>query len=224
MVQLYLIPEWFINISILMELIITLVSFGIAFISWKVYKISNEREVKFFSLGFLSIAISYLLWSILNLVMLTGAGGGISALKVSRIQTLGATLLVSYFVLLIIGWVTLNYATFKSKGLRNYVLLIGLSLLTVYLSANKAVAFYYVSIFLVFMMLVHYYLEYFRRRNVRRLLTFISFLLILIGRLELFFSADSYLHYMIGHSVELLGYGVLLINLLTVLKSGQEKK
>lgn len=224
MVQLYLTPDWFVNIAIFMELIITLVSFGIAFVSWKVYKITNEREIKFFSLGFLAISASYLLWSILNWLMLKSDNVGLFALRVSRIEVLGALLLASYFGLLIIGWITLNYATFKSRGLRNYVLLVGLGLLTVYLSVNKAVAFYYVLIFLTLMMVAHYYLEYFRKRNYRRLITFFSFLLILVGRGELYLGANSYVHYIIGHSVELLGYFLLLINLVVVLKNGQEKK
>jgi len=224
MVQLYLIPEWFVNISILMELIVTLVAFGIAFVSWRVYRITNERDIQLFSLGFLSIAISYLLWSLLNWIMLKHVELNIEALRVSRIEILGATLLISYFALFVIGWVTLNYATFKSKGIRNYVLLVGLALLTIYLSANKATAFYIATIFLSMIMMAHYYLEYFRKKNVRRLLTFFSFLLIFISRAELFFSSQSYAHYIAGHSIEMVGYIILLVNLIIVMKNGQEKK
>ena len=207
-----------------MEIIITLVSFGISFFSWKVYRITNEREIKFFSLGFLSISVSYLFWSALNMIMLTKLGGDLIIMRVSRINYLGAGLLVSYFALLLLGFVTLNYATFKTRSFRNYILLVGLSLLTVLLSSNKATAFYVTSIFLVLVMASHYYLEYFSKRSVRRLLTFISFLLMFVGRAELYLGADSYVHYMIGHSVELLGYAILLVNLLVVLKNGKEKK
>ncbi len=224
MVQLYLIPYWVVNISIFMELIVTLVCFGIAYVSWRVYNITEERDIKFFSFGFLSIAVSYLLWSALNFLMLKNADIGIEVLRVSRIELLGAGLLISYFGLFIVGWVTLNYATFKSKGFRNYLLLVGLGLIGVYLSLNKATAFYTVSLFLVLMMASHYYLEYFRKRTVPRLMTFFSFLLILISRVELYFSSQSYSHYIIGHTVELIGYFILLINLIIVMKNGKEKK
>src|SRR3989344_8180148 len=158
MVQLYLIPDWFVNISILMELIVTIVCFGIAYVSWKVYTITDERDIKFFSLGFLSIALAYFLWSALNFMMLKNAGLGVEVLRISRLELLGAGLLISYFGLFIVGWITLNYATFKSKGLRNYALLIGLGLIGVYFSLNKATSFYTISLFLVLVMVAHYYL------------------------------------------------------------------
>lgn len=224
MVQLYLVPKWFVNISILIELIITLVSFGISYFSFRVYRLTKEREIKFFSLGFLAVALGYLTWLVLNLIMLTDIGGDISSLRISRINFIGAVLLIAYFALFLIGWSTLNYATFKVKSFRNYTLIVGLSLLAVYSAINKASAFYLVSILLSLIMASHYYFEYFDNRNPRRLLVFSSFLLIFISRVELYLSSNSYMHYIAGHSVELVGYMILLINLIMVVKNGQEKK
>ena len=89
---------------------------------------------------------------------------------------------------------------------------------------NKATSFYTISLFLVLVMVAHYYLEYFRKKTIPRLMTFFSFLLIFISRAELYFSSQSYAHYIVGHSVELVGYLILLINLIFVMKNGKEKK
>jgi len=223
MVQVYLIPQWFVATSILMELVVTLISFAISYFAWKIYRITKEREIKFFSIGFLSIAIAYLMWSLLNLVMLTDIGGDIRSLAVTRVNYLGAGLLAAYFALFIAGWYTLNYASFRTKSIRAFILPIIIGFIAIYISVNKATAFYLVSLALIFFMVAHYYVEYFRRKNARRFLTFASFLLIFISRAELFFSPNSYLHYAVGHSVELIGYVLLLINLFIILKNGQKK-
>jgi len=224
MVLSFPIPAWFIQISILIELIITVISMAIAFTALKIYSICRQRELKIFGLGFLLISVSYILWSGLNLLFLAELDFIKGLVDLNKITNIGVILLFGYFILFLIGLATLAFMTLKIKGKRAYLLIVILSLLPLILNPKETSYFFITSLVLLFFIAAYYGAAWFARRKTKRLISFTAFSLLFLARVELLFASKNYFHYIIGNVGELIAYLLLLINLVFIIKNGKKKK
>ena len=140
------VPKWFFGTSIFMSFLITLITLAVSFYSFQIFRLCRKKEIGFFGLGFLMISLSYVFWSIINLLVI---------LNFQISQNLGVFLLYGYFLLFIAGFATLTFTTFKIKGKRAYLLFVTLSVLALILAFEKASAFFIVSIILLVFIIYH---------------------------------------------------------------------
>ena len=99
--EIYLIPEWFLNFSVIMEILFSLVTLAVAVSGIAIYRISKEKSLRRFSLGFLMISISYAAWAALNSNIASKLNDGMLVLSLvnpSTIQIAGVYVYIIFFI------------------------------------------------------------------------------------------------------------------------------
>jgi hypothetical protein len=221
---LYYSPFWFLGYDILLECLFALVTFAVAMYSFRIYKISSQKELKFFGVSFFLISLSYFLWAILN-------GFAVSKLaaqrccfldfnSIGRLLTIGA---YAHIVFFLAGLVTLTYTSFKTKNYKIFMLLSSLVLLIAFLVEEKYLILYLLSAVLFFFIAYNYLEEYQIKKNKKVLLILIAFVFLFFGRLGFVFSLAHQTSYVFGHLLELLAYTLILISLILVIKHRPKK-
>jgi hypothetical protein len=114
-------------------------------------------------------------------------------------------------------WCGASKFGFPSRPKRLFPLVATLALLVLIFSANKSLAFYFVSAFLTFFVLVHYVQEYVRTRRTTTFLVMLGFVFIFLGMLDFTLATIHGVHYAIGHVLLLVGYMLVMTSMLTVL-------
>src|SRR3990167_8701069 len=63
---LYCSPRWFYGYDIILEIVFAIITFAVAMYSFRIYRLSGQRDSRLFGFAFLLISASYSLWAILN--------------------------------------------------------------------------------------------------------------------------------------------------------------
>lgn len=216
MAQLYLVPQWFFGIDISLEILFGIITLLVAFSAYKIYKISREKPLQFFGLGFLLISISYFAWALMNIFALSTIQEGFREVSFDQMISLAAIGLFSHMLLLTIGLVTLVYATLPMKNPRIYYIILGLSLLVLAASYDRLITFRILSVFILSYLTYHYFIAWREHDGKNLLCSFIAFALLLLSNLDFAFTASYYQTYVIGHVLQFGAYMLILKNLITV--------
>lgn len=218
MATLYFSPNWFYFYSLIFEAIFALTTSLISLYSFKVYSLAKQKDSKLFGIGFSLISASYVIWLLINLFLLDQFQDGVQALELGKLAMLGTLGVYLHILFFISGLLTITYITLKACNSKIYSLLVILVILVIFLSCNKAIAFYLLaSIFLIYIV-IYYLLQYLKKKNQKTLLVLISFILLLISYIQFIFASNNYLYYVAGHFFELIAYLILLIQLIIIIK------
>lgn len=217
MVLAHMSPSWFFGYDVLLELLFAVVCLVVALFAYKIYKETGQRLVKYFSLSFILIAISYFIQSIINFLIVSRLNDDVCAvIKLHSVNFLDTVGLATHMLFMTVGLSVLLYTTLKVKSPRTLWLLLAVALSAVFLSQNGVYMFFAIStIFLAFISW-HYLQNYFRNRQARTLLVALAFVFLLFGSLHFLVSANHQLLYAVGHILELFAYIFILINLYLV--------
>ena len=216
--QFYLIPKWFFGFDIALELFFGIITLLVAVYSLYIYKLSAQRECKFFGLSFIAISVSYFLWSAINAFITSVLNDGTRTISINELSFIGFVGVYSHILLHVLGLATLAYMTLNVRGNRGYILFTSLPLLLVVFSTQKAVAFYFVSSFLLMFVAVHYILEHRDKKRLTTLFLLFAFVLIFLGNVNFTFSAIRETPYVIGHLLEALGYVFVLVSFILTIR------
>ena len=212
----YIVPTWFFGADIALELIFLIITLTVGIISYKIYKISKEKSMRSFSTSFFFIAASYLAWMIINMIALSRFQKYPYIFSIQEIFLIGAIGIYAHILLLTIGLITLAYATLPKKDSRVYYLLLGLGLSAIVASTNKIITFRVISVFLLSIVVYHFFIQWREHKNKNLFYSFIAFTLLLLSNLEFAFSTNYYQAYVIGHLFEFAAYSIILRNLVKV--------
>jgi hypothetical protein len=225
MEYLFLTPEWFFAYSIIFELFFTVTTLLISFYAFKVYRLTDQREAKLFSVAFFSIAISYIVQIILNIIIMgkfeENVVSWINLQSIFLLQLFG---LYAHALFYIIGLTILSYITLKIHNHRIFMLLVVLILVSVFFSINKLFMFYLLSSILLLFTVMYYFVRYIQKRKANTLLVLISMIFLLLGTIHVMFSVNNGIYYVIGNILEFVAYLVLLINMLIIFQHGKKKR
>ena len=209
----YFAPSWFITFGIIFEALFAIILISISLIAYKFYRVSKQEKLKLFSLAFGSIALYYLIKSLINANLLTS--GDITR---AQLLDLGQLSLFAHIFFMLAGLVILLYISLNVKNSRLFSLLIVIIFLTAFISRNSIAIFYSISTVLLSYICLHYYESYKKKPQRNNLIVFIAFLLLLIANLDFIFSIQHPILTVIGHFIEFTSYTLFLINLIFVLK------
>ncbi len=200
-----------------MELLFFIVGGLVSLYSFKIYKLSYQRESKIFGVGFLLISVSYLLRALITLFLFTKLEEGVRGIALDNLNLIGTLGVSIYMALFTIGLITVLYTTFKIKCWQIYSLLVLISLLIFKLCGNKTLSFYAFSTILLFYICIHYAKEYIKYYNGKTALVFIAFTLLLLSTMGPIFS-NTYNAYIISDIMELGAYLLITISLFWTIK------
>lgn len=222
MIYSYIIPNWFARFDILIQFLFGLIAVAVAAFSYRIYKITKEKNIQQFSVGFLFIAISYMIWGLINLLLLTNSKTSID-FRLEHLQLAGLLGVYAHMAFFIIGLLTIFYSNFRSNKREGFYLLLGLGLLSVFTYINEIAAYHLTAVFILFFINYHYLKEYFLYKNPKTLPVLIAFFLIFLGHLVFIFPV-TYSEYVVAHILELFAYSLILVSLVRTVKIKPKRK
>jgi hypothetical protein len=225
MSHVFLTPSWFFSYSIILEFFFVLITLTVSYYAYKIYRLSGQSHTKIFSFAFVFIALSYIVWSITNLLILYALDA-----KVSYVMKLQNVFLINLFgsylhaFFFIIGLILLTYLTLKVRNIKILSLLTAIVLISVFFSQNKLFLFYVLSSVLLIHIVIYYFANYIKHRNTNTLLVLLAMILLLFSSLHFVFAISDSTYYVLGHITEFLAYVLILINLLVIIKHGKKTR
>ncbi|MBU2637644.1 MAG: hypothetical protein KJ955_01595 [Nanoarchaeota archaeon] len=222
-------PEWFYTAGSVMQIVFALVTLLIAGFSYKAYILAKDRKYKYFSVGFLSLAAGYATISLSNLLVFLGVYDGV----ISRLNELNVAnfLYMGHIFFILTGFMLLLAVALKLQQRRLIALLFALMLMLVAFAYQYYIKFHMISLLLLGFMAWQFYENYKEKRTLNAGLVFSSFYL--LGFAELFLIGMVYVTpmlYAVGHFLQLMGFGLLLLMFTRVQKGdnggkhGRKKK
>jgi hypothetical protein len=221
---LYNSPVWFLGYDIFLEVVFALVTLAVALYSFKIYKISDQRESRIFGISFLSISISYSLWAILNGFAVSKLlNESYCFLDIKSATIFSALGIYTHILFFLIGLIALTYMTLKVKSSKIFSLIFALVILPALLIEEKHIVLYLFSSVLLLFIIAGYIDEYRSKKNKKVLLTFFAFVFLFFGRFDFIFTKHNPLFYVAGHFLEMIAYVLILISLVEVIINKPKK-
>jgi len=232
MINILFSPRWFFGKDILIDVVSVIVLALISYVTFRYYRINkNKTQHLSFSIATGLLALSFIFKIITNftlyeLEMHTKTFGLLTftyqTVEASNTLFLIGTLL--YRFLTLIGFYILFSTYYKEKNRSIYLIMAYFIFVATYF-ASQAYYIFHLSALLFLLFIVKKYLDNYRRtRDKPAKLILTSFLIILISNAIFIFVELNHLLYVIAEIVQLLGYVMLLISLITVLRYGKKKK
>jgi len=216
-------PKWFFGIDIIFEIVSIFIALLISFYGYKIYKLSKIKEHKYFSISFFLIVLSFVFKILTNFdiyySVLKPIQIGSKIVLFNYLYSSGILHLTGLFIsrLLMIAAFFVLFLLTERKYPRKDIYLMGYLL---FISVIFSVLFYYIFhmtlAVIVFFICLNSYENYKKIRKSSKFIVFLAFLLILVSQLAfslIFFEIESYV---IGETLMLIGFFVLLYNYLTV--------
>jgi len=226
MYQLFFTPQWFNGFDLVFEAIILVIALMIAAYSWKTYKFSQENKFAYFSIAFVTIALSFIIkiftHSVLYFFPIREATATIlKPLVGNGLQFADLLYRSAFFVqmfLMLTALLLIFFIAQKSRDRLNKLHEVSQMALFVYLIflisfvANfNYVVFYLTSIVLLGLIVVQYYKNYLNADNNKNTLNVMSgFLFVLLGNLFFLFVYLYNQLYVFGEVFMLIGFLILL--------------
>ncbi|MBS3146420.1 hypothetical protein J4471_01870 [Candidatus Woesearchaeota archaeon] len=209
----YFAPSWFITFGIVFEALFAIILITISLTAYRFYQVSKQYKLKLFSLAFGSIALYYIIKSLINANL-------IASENISRAQLLdlGQLSLAAHIFFMLAGLIILLYISLNLKNNRLFSLLILIIFVTAFVSRNNITIFYVISTILLAYITLHYYEIYKKKPQHNTLLVCIAFLLLLLANLDFILTSVHSIFYVLGHFIEFTSYLLFLINLILVFK------
>jgi hypothetical protein len=219
MASLSFVPEWFFVYSLAFGLAFAIITLAVSLYSFKIYRLSGQRQSKIFGTAFLFFSLSYLIQFILNLAVFSELDDKIfSLIEFQHLITLNTLSIFAHMILFTFGLITLIYMILNIKNKWIYSGLMLVSVLFILLSANKINVFYVLSSFLLAIISLYYFQHSIKYKNSRSVLAVVAFFFLLVGHIHFIFLMNSPVDYVLGNFLELAAYILILVNLLRVLK------
>jgi len=220
----FLSPSWFFVYSVLLEAFFAVITMIISIYGFRVYKLTEQKQLKTFGIAFLFISFSYIIQSVLNLVILSKLDDDVALfIKLNSVYLLNLFGLYAHALFFITGLFLLTYITLNINSNRVMLLFLSVLLMAVLLSTNKIFLFYVLSSVLLIFTVWYYFSNYLKKKSVNTLLVLLAMIFLLFGTLHLMYSVENEVYYVIGHILEFIAYALLLTNLVIILKHGKKK-
>jgi hypothetical protein len=224
MSHLFIVPDWFFEFGIFLEILFAIATFIVAVYAYKLYRFSEQRELKLFSASFGFISLSYIIKALLVLFVISKLQGDILIIDLNNLQRISLYAVYFHVVLFMLGVVTLAYMTLKKGDCKIYSFLIAISLAAMMLGCDLAYSFTVVSSLILLYLCIYYLFEYFDNNKRTTLIIFIGFVFLLVSGAGVVFAPNYYLNFVIGHLLELASYILIISSLVLTMKRDKNGK
>lgn len=214
-------PEWFYGFESLFDFITIIAAFLIGLYAYKFYKLSKERNYKFFSLSFFAIALSYFvkLFTYTNVYLryfISREQLGVVEGLVSNIPSLSTLALTVHQYLLLVGLLGILVILLKTRSKILIILLLYFITAITFLSLTAAYVIHITAALITFFIFMKYYVNYEKRKNRANMYVMLSFLALFVSQLFFLFKFRHAMPYVIGELFQIVGYAFLLYTFITI--------
>jgi len=229
MVQVVFSPKWFWGKDIFIDSIALLVLLCIAIFATKYYRIKKSRNYLYLALSFYLIALSFFSKILINFtiyyqVLHTQIIGSIEytqvVLKSSEVLAFSGLFFYRLFTLL--GLFAL-YSIYEKQSKANIILMSYFIIISTFLSTGEYYIFYLTCLIFLGVISNRYYQNYRKNKEKTSGMLAASFSVITLS--QIFFMLVNFTKhfYVVAEAIQLLGYILLLVTFIMVLKHGREK-
>ena len=202
--QTHICPSYFIGIDVVFQMIFLLICLFIAYRSLVFYEISRQRESLSFGCGFGLLGISYGLQAVLNTFFF-----GVSSLA-------QLSLVFLHILSGLAALITLAYAFSHVKSQSVYLLLLGLMAISLFFSVELFAHFYFVGALFFGYIVLQCLLVYAKFSRWHTLVSAAGFFCLFLAQIFGMLSLSTGWSYVLTHIIALIGYVILLMNVLAV--------
>ncbi len=217
-------PTWFFKLDSLFEFIEMIIALIVFINAYRIYKITCQKRYQYLALSFLFIGASLLVRSLTNLAVYTKFLEQNPKVLFTLIQTINDISsiyregILLFTLLMLIGTLILTLLALKIKNKMSIILIFILSLIAIFLGQSTYVNFYLISSILFIFITIHFIRNWLDHKSLNTFMVFIAFLSLLIANIFFLATVKYQIAYFIGHALQMLGYIVLLIALIRILK------
>ncbi len=231
MISLAYTPAWFNGKDIIIDLFSILILGLISFYGFMYYRLNRRnKNYIFLAAAFLLMALSFIFKILINFTIyyhvIETKNIGLFTLTYHTVQVSHILFIIGfllYRVLMLLGLFTL-YAIYARPKLATMILMVFLLLVTTYLTTSSYYVFHFTSFLFLLILALHYWKTYRRGRYYSNKLLAWSFGLITLSQIFFVFITLENWFYVGGEFIQLLGYLMLLITFIKVLKDGKKAR
>jgi hypothetical protein len=225
MAYVFVSPSWFFNYSIILEVIFAVITLIVSYYAFKVYRLTETKTTKLFSTAFVFICLSYVIQSMLNIIILWKLDDQVvSLINLRDVALLNLFGLYAHALFFIIGLIILAYVNFKTDNIKILFLMVALMIASIFFTPNKLMLFYMLSAIILAFIVFSYFLNYVRHKTPNTMLVLIAMIFLLFAALHYLFAVEQEIYYVIGHVLEFIAYSMILTNLLLILNHGKKTR
>lgn len=229
MVKVVFSPKWFWGEDIFIDAIALLVLLSIAVFATRYYKIKKSRNYLYLALSFYLIALSFFSKILINFtiyyqVLHTQIIGSIEYTQVilKSSEVLAVSGLFFYRLFTLLGFFVL-YSIYEEQSKANVILMVYFIVISIFFSKEEYYIFYLTSFILLGVISNRYYRNYRKNKKKTSGMLAASFSVITLSQIFFMFVNFTKHFYVVGEVIQLIGYIILLVAFVTVLKHGREK-
>ncbi len=212
----------------LLELLIIAVSVIIAYFSYKIYKVIKDKNYKYFSWAFVSIAISFIFKILSNItivhrVLITQYDiVRVITHELEWVEILNFISFILFKVFFILGFLFIFLIVTKTDKKERIFLFVYLSIITILFSIYFNFVFHLTLVVILAFLVNYFYKNYNKLKTTNSMLVYAAFAIILVSQLSFAFTDVNSIFYFLDEILLLIGFLTLLANHL-IHKSSHEK-
>ena len=202
------------------QIFYTIITFLISMLSFKIYNITKQNQPASISIAFFFISLSYGVQAFFNILIFLNIRHELYVMfgihPLSVFNNFGV-----YFhaVFMLIGLATLSYITFRSNDKSVLWVLMLSSFIVIFLSRDVLLGFFMITSLYLGTLFYHFLTNCHKKKNRKEpLLIAFGFLFLFLGHIAFIFIRANLWFYYFGHLLTFIGYFLMLLNLILVLK------
>ena len=211
-------PYWFRGVDAVFGLVYILVTLLIAALSYKAYKVTQEKKYSYFSTAFGLMSLAFLMYSLTTLALTTH----VSEILNNMLTQFDFAFLM-HMMFIFAAYTLLLVVTLKIEQKKVIILLFSLMTLFTIFSYQYYIKFHIISFLLLFFLGHQFFTNYLEKKNKNAKLVFVSFYLLACA--QVFFLVMIYqpIFYVVADILQLIGFAVLFYMFMRVLQHGRTK-
>ncbi len=230
MIELIYSPRWFFGKDILIDVISIIV---LSLISWsavRFYRINRKKNYMWFSMSFLMLALAFVFKIISNFTLhytkeiARNLGFVVIVYKTFHYSFLPYYAGYLLYRLFMLFGLYMLYSIYSKQRKEEIFLISYFLIISTYFGISAYYLFHVTALILLSLITYAYFTNYMKSGKITNRLLYYSFLIITLSQVVFAFIALNNVIYAVAEVLQLLGYGLLLITFIMVLKHGKKKR
>jgi hypothetical protein len=217
-------PTWFYGIDYIFDLVSVIVGLLISYFSYKTYRYTSQKRYLYFSTSFFLVALAFIAKILATIPVYS---------KELKVETVGLVTVTSHIInkvswinqfgisiarlIMLLAFLILVLVSLKIKDKKIIVLLIYLLIISTTLVSASYIVFHITLLIMLSILFLSYRKNYLRVKSLNAGLVMYSFSALVISQIFFIFEGLVKQFYVIGESIQLIGYLLLLFAIIKML-------
>jgi len=217
-------PSWFYGIDYIFDLVSVIVGFLICYLSYRTYKYTSQKKFFYFSASFFLVALAFI-GKILATIPLYS--------KELKVETVGLVTVTSQVInrvawinqfsisiarlVMLAAFLVLLIVALKIKDKKIIALLVYFLIISTTLVSSSYIVFHVTLLLMLGILFLNYRKNYLKVKSLNAKLVMCSFFALFLSQVFFIFEGLVKNFYVIGESIQLVGYLILLFAIIKIL-------